>query len=111
MHHFAYKSGRLHCEDVALDAIADEIGTPCYVYSTATLLRHARVIAEAFDGLNALIAYSVKANGNLGVLATLAKAGCGADVVSAGEMQRALVAGIPARKIVFSGVGKTRSEM
>ncbi|MEL6474561.1 MAG: diaminopimelate decarboxylase [Pseudomonadota bacterium] len=111
MHHFAYKSGRLHCEDVALDAIADEIGTPCYVYSTATLLRHARVIAEAFDGLNALIAYSVKANGNLGVLATLAKAGCGADVVSAGEMQRALAAGIPARKIVFSGVGKTRSEM
>ena len=111
MHHFQYRSGRLHCEAVALDTIADAVGTPCYVYSTATLTRHARVIAEAFEGLDALIAYSVKANGNLGVLATLAEAGCGADVVSAGEMQRALAAGIPAGRSVFSGVGKTRDEM
>ncbi|WP_300377421.1 diaminopimelate decarboxylase [Henriciella sp.] len=111
MHHFHYRNGRLHCEDVSLDAIADAVGTPVYVYSSATLRRHARVIAEAFDGMDCLIAYSVKANGNLGVLKTLAAEGCGADVVSGGELQRALVAGIPASRIVFSGVGKTRAEM
>lgn len=111
MHHFSYANGTLHCEGVSLDTIADEVGTPCYVYSTATLTRHAGVIASAFEGMDKLIAYSVKANGNLAVLATLAKAGCGADVVSAGEMQRAMAAGIPAERIVFSGVGKTRSEM
>ncbi len=111
MHHFNYKNGRLHCEDVALDAIADTVGTPVYVYSSATLRRHARVIAEAFDGMDCLIAYSVKANGNLGVLKTLAAEGCGADVVSGGELKRARAAGIPASKIVFSGVGKTRDEM
>lgn len=111
MHHFAYRDGRLHCEDVDLAAIADAVGTPCYVYSTATLTRHARVIDEAFSDIPSLIAYSVKANGNLAVLATLAQAGCGADVVSGGELQRALKAGIPADRIVFSGVGKTRDEM
>jgi len=111
LHHFQYIDGQLHCEGVSLNAIADAVGTPTYVYSTATLTRHANVIADAFDGQDCLIAYSVKANGNLAVLATLAKAGCGADVVSAGEMQRALKAGIPASKIVFSGVGKTRAEM
>ncbi|MEO1102027.1 MAG: diaminopimelate decarboxylase, partial [Pseudomonadota bacterium] len=111
MHHFNYKAGRLHCEDVSLDAIADEVGTPVYVYSTATLTRHARVIADVFSGMDCLIAYSVKANGNLAVLSTLAKAGCGADVVSAGEMQRAIAAGIPGDRIVFSGVGKTKDEM
>ena len=111
MHHFDYRDGRLHCEDVDLAKLADAVGTPCYVYSTATLQRHARVIASAFEGQDCLIAYSVKANSNLAVLATLAAEGCGADVVSSGEMQRALRAGIPASKIVFSGVGKTAREM
>lgn len=111
MHHFDYRDGRLHCEDVDLGKLADEVGTPCYVYSTATLQRHARVIASAFEGQDCLIAFSVKANSNLAVLATLAAEGCGADVVSGGEMQRALRAGVPASKIVFSGVGKTAHEM
>jgi diaminopimelate decarboxylase len=111
LHHFNYKNGRLHCEGVDLHEIADTVGTPVYVYSSATLRRHAKVIAGAFDGMDCLIAYSVKANGNLAVLKTLAAEGCGADVVSGGELQKALVAGIPASKIVFSGVGKTREEM
>ncbi|HRX75016.1 MAG TPA: diaminopimelate decarboxylase, partial [Hyphomonas sp.] len=111
MHHFAYRQGRLHCEDVDLGKLADAVGTPCYVYSTATLQRHARVIADAFGGQDCLIAFSVKANSNLAVLATLAGEGCGADVVSGGELQRALRAGIPATRIVFSGVGKTAREM
>ena len=111
MHHFTYSDGSLQCEGVSLDAIADAVGTPCYVYSAATLKRHARVIAEAFEGQDCLIAYSVKANGNLAVLSTLAQEGCGADVVSGGELQRALKAGIPASRIVFSGVGKTAVEM
>jgi diaminopimelate decarboxylase len=111
MHHFDYRDGRLHCEDVDLAKLADEVGTPCYVYSTATLQRHARVIASAFEGQDCLIAFSVKANSNLAVLATLAAEGCGADVVSGGELQRALRAGIPASKIVCSGVGKTAREM
>ena len=111
MHHFDYKADRLHCEDVDLGKIADEVGTPVYVYSTATLRRHAGVIAAAFADVDCLIAYSVKANGNLAVLATLAAEGCGADVVSGGEMLRALKSGIPPERIVFSGVGKTREEM
>lgn len=111
MHHFHYKAGRLHCEDVDLDTVAEAVGTPVYVYSTATLRRHARVIGAAFDDVDCLIAYSVKANGNLAVLATLADEGCGADVVSGGELRRALAAGIAPEKIVFSGVGKTRTEM
>jgi len=111
LHHFHYKSGRLHCEDVDLETVADVVGTPLYVYSTATLRRHAQVIGAAFADIDCLIAYSVKANGNLAVLATLADEGCGADVVSGGEMLRALKAGIAPEKIVFSGVGKTREEM
>ncbi|MEL6693517.1 MAG: diaminopimelate decarboxylase [Pseudomonadota bacterium] len=111
MHHFNYDQGRLHCEGVDLNEVADQVGTPVYVYSTATLRRHARVIAAAFEGMDCLIAYSVKANGNLAVLKTLASEGCGADVVSGGELKRALAAGIPAERIVFSGVGKTRDEM
>lgn len=111
MHHFNYENGRLHCEGVDLNEVADQVGTPVYVYSTATLRRHARVIAAAFEGMDCLIAYSVKANGNLAVLKTLASEGCGADVVSGGELRRALTAGIPAQRIVFSGVGKTRDEM
>ncbi|MCL4140992.1 UNVERIFIED_CONTAM: hypothetical protein GTU68_059943 [Idotea baltica] len=111
MHHFTYSSGSLHCEGVDLAAIAADVGTPCYVYSSATLTRHARVIAAAFEGQDCLIAYSVKANGNLAVLRTLAGQGCGADVVSGGELRRALAAGIAPEKIVFSGVGKTAAEM
>ena len=108
MHHFDYVDGHLHCEGVPLRQIAEEVGTPVYVYSSATLRRHAQVIAGAFSGLNCLIAYSVKANGNLAVLSTLAAEGCGADVVSGGELYRALKAGISPERIVFSGVGKTR---
>ena len=85
MHHFNYENGRLHCEGVDLNDIADSVGTPVYVYSTATLVRHARVIAAAFEGMDYLIAYSVKANGNIAVLKTLAREGCGADVVSGGS--------------------------
>jgi len=111
MRHFDFKDGEMFAEDVALREIAQEVGTPCYVYSTATFERHYRVFAESFEGIDALVAYSVKANSNIGILATLAKMGAGADVVSGGELTRALTAGIPAEKIVFSGVGKTADEM
>lgn len=111
MHHFAYRNGVLHCEDVSLEAVARELGTPAYVYSDATLRRHYKTLAEAFTGRNTLIAFAVKANSNIGVLATLAAEGAGADVVSGGEMLRALEAGIPANRIVFSGVAKTAEEM
>jgi diaminopimelate decarboxylase len=110
MNHFAYRGGRLHAEDVDLTLLADEVGTPAYVYSTATLERHFRVFESAFPA-DALIAFSVKANGNLAVLKTLARLGAGADVVSGGELEKALRAGIPPAKIVFSGVGKTKPEM
>ena len=96
---------------MSLAQIAAKVGTPVYVYSTATFTRHYRVFADSFDDTQALIAYSVKANSNIAVLATLAAQGAGADVVSGGELKRALMAGIPAEKIVFSGVGKTRTEM
>ncbi|MEL6830979.1 MAG: diaminopimelate decarboxylase, partial [Pseudomonadota bacterium] len=111
MHHFSYSNGQLHCEGVALDTIANAVGTPVYVYSTATLTRHIQVIESAFSGMDSLIAFSVKSNGNLAVLKTLSQHGCGADVVSAGELARAVTAGVPAERIVFSGVGKTREEM
>jgi diaminopimelate decarboxylase len=110
MNHFSYRDGRLFAEDVDLVRLADAVGTPCYVYSTATLERHYRVFAEAFPPTS-LIAYSVKANGNLAVLKTLANLGAGADVVSGGELKKALAAGIPPERIVFSGVGKSRTEM
>ncbi|MEM6627342.1 MAG: diaminopimelate decarboxylase [Pseudomonadota bacterium] len=111
MHHFDYRGGRLHCEDVALDDIADAVGTPVYVYSTATLTRHHGVLADAFKDMSCLIAYSVKANGNLGVVATLAQLGAGADVVSGGELKKAMRAGVPASKIVFSGVAKSKDDI
>lgn len=111
MRHFDFKDGALHAEGVALSEIAAEVGTPVYVYSSATLERHYRVFAEGLAGVNSLIAYSVKANSNIAVLQTLATLGAGADVVSGGELARALIAGIPADRIVFSGVGKTRDEM
>jgi diaminopimelate decarboxylase len=110
MNHFHYKGGVLCAEDVPLDLLAEAVGTPFYCYSSATLARHYKVFSEALPP-GSLVAFSVKANGNLAVLKTLAKLGAGADVVSGGELVKALAAGIPAGKIVFSGVGKTREEM
>ena len=111
MHHFSYRDGRLFAEDVPVETLAREVGTPFYVYSTATLERHYQVFTDAFGDLSVLVCYAVKANSNQGVIETLARLGSGADVVSGGELQRALRAGIPANKIMFSGVGKTRAEM
>jgi len=110
MNHFSYRNGRLHGEDVDLADLAASIGTPFYCYSTATLERHYRVFADALPK-GSLIAFSVKANGNLAVLKTLERLGAGADVVSSGELKKALAAGIPGERIVFSGVGKTKAEM
>jgi diaminopimelate decarboxylase len=111
MDHFEYREGRLHAEGVPLEAIARSVGTPAYVYSTATLARHYQVFEEALAGLPHLICYALKANGNQAVIATLARLGAGADVVSEGELARALAAGVPPSRIVFSGVGKTSREM
>jgi diaminopimelate decarboxylase len=112
MDHFGYRDGTLHAEDVPLGAIAGAVGTPVYVYSRATLTRHARVFREALSAIPRVhIAFAVKSNPNLAVLRVLAREGYGADVVSIGEMDRALAAGIPAGDVVFSGVGKTGAEM
>jgi diaminopimelate decarboxylase len=111
MQHFEYRDGRFHAEDVDLAEIASAVGTPFYCYSTATLTRHFRVFADAFAGQNALVCYAMKANSNQAVLKTLVQLGAGMDVVSEGELRRALAAGAPPSKIIFSGVGKTRSEM
>ncbi len=111
MHHFDYRAGLLHAEDVSVTAIADEIGTPFYCYSTATIERHYKVMDEAFKGTDHQIFYAMKANSNQAVIRTLANLGAGMDVVSEGELRRALAAGVPGRKIVFSGVGKTAREM
>jgi diaminopimelate decarboxylase len=111
VNHFDYRDGVLHAEDVPLPEIAAAVGTPFYCYSTATLTRHYRIFSQAFAGLDALVCYAMKANSNQAVLKTLAKLGSGADVVSEGELRRALAAGIPAEKIMFSGVGKTAREM
>lgn len=112
MDHFQLRDGELTCEDVPLTQIAAEVGTPVYVYSTATMCRHVEALRSALEPLeNALVAYAVKANPNSAVIATLAKVGLGADVVSGGEYRRARSAGVPADKIVFSGVGKTEDEM
>jgi len=111
VNHFDYKDGVLHAEDVAIPAIAAAVGTPFYCYSSATLTRHYKVFAQAFADLDALVCYALKANSNQAVLRTLARLGAGADVVSEGELRRALAAGIPASKIMFSGVGKTPREM
>ena len=111
MDHFIYKNGALHAEDVPLADIAAEVGTPFYVYSTATLLRHFRLFDEALEGMDHLVCYAMKAASNQAILKTLAEAGAGMDVVSIGEYQRAKAAGVPGDKIVFSGVGKTVEEM
>src|ERR1700747_2565176 len=110
MNHFQYKDGVLCAESVPLDRLAEAAGTPFYCYFTATLERHYKVFSGALPK-GSLIAFAVKANGNLAVLKTLARLGAGADVVSGGELVKALRAGIPANKIVFSGVGKTKTEM
>ena len=111
MHHFDYRGGELHAEDVNLTALAQSVGTPFYCYSTATVERHYRVFAGAFADADALVCYSVKANSNQAVIATLGRLGAGADVVSEGELLRARAAGIPPQKIMFSGVGKTAREL
>src|SRR6201986_4579354 len=107
MHHFAYRDGVLHAEGVDLTALADAVGTPFYCYSSPTIERHYKVFAGAFADVDALVCYAMKANSNQAVIATLAKLGAGADVVSGGELLRARAAGIPPAKIMFSGVGKT----
>jgi diaminopimelate decarboxylase len=111
MHHFAYKNGVLHAEDVAIDMLAQRIGTPFYCYSTATLERHYRVLTQAFRDIDHLICFAVKSNSNQAVLKTMSAMGAGMDVVSEGELRRALAAGVPANRIIFAGVGKTREEM
>lgn len=111
MDHFTYKNGSLFAEDVSLAEMAKTVGTPFYCYSHATLTRHAQVFSESLASLKPLICFAVKANSNIAVLKTLGQCGLGADVVSEGELRRALAAGISASQIVFSGVGKTRAEM
>jgi len=111
MDHFLYKDGVLHAEDVSLAEIAAAVGTPVYVYSTATLLRHFHLFDDALSGMDHLVCYAMKANSNQAVLRTLAQAGAGMDVVSGGEYRRAKAAGVPGDRIVFSGVGKTREEI
>lgn len=111
MNHFHYIDGVLHAENVAVPEIAKAVGTPFYVYSTATLERHYKVFSQAFSDVDAMVCYAMKANSNQAVLKTLAKLGAGIDVVSGGELRRALAAGVPASRIMFSGVGKTPAEM
>ncbi|MFL5235010.1 MAG: diaminopimelate decarboxylase [Microvirga sp.] len=111
MHHFAYSSGILQAEEVDVRTIAEAVGTPFYCYSTATLERHYRVFTEAFSDTDTLVCYAMKANSNQAVLTTLGNLGAGMDIVSGGELRRALAAGVPGGRIVFSGVGKTREEM
>lgn len=111
MNHFHYIDGILHAENVSIPEIAKQVGTPFYCYSSATLTRHYNVFAQAFSDIDAKVCYAMKANSNQAVLTTLANLGCGADVVSQGELKRALAAGISPDKIMFSGVGKTKAEM
>ena len=111
MNHFDYRDGVLYAEDVSIPEIARAVGTPFYCYSTATLERHYRVFSEAFSSIDSMICYAMKANSNQAVLKTLGRLGAGVDVVSGGELRRALAAGIPASRIMFSGVGKTTEEM
>ncbi|MGC1496907.1 MAG: diaminopimelate decarboxylase [Sulfitobacter sp.] len=111
MDHFLYRDGMLHAEDVAISEIAAAVGTPFYVYSSATLLRHFHLFDEALAGMDHLVCYAVKANSNIAVLRTLGDAGAGMDVVSGGEYLRAKAAGVPGDRIVFSGIGKTADEI
>ncbi|MCE3248872.1 MAG: lysA, partial [Geminicoccaceae bacterium] len=108
---FGYRDGQLHAEAVPLATIAAVVGTPAYVYASAGMRSQVRRFFAAFAGQQVMLCYAVKANANLAVIRTLAEEGAGADVVSAGELERALAAGVPPRRIVFSGVGKSRDEM
>ncbi|MGH6814130.1 MAG: diaminopimelate decarboxylase family protein, partial [Hyphomicrobiaceae bacterium] len=111
MHHFTYRNGILHAEDVNLERLAEDVGTPFYCYATATVERHYRLFAEAVGVPHHRVFFAMKANGNLAVLQTLGQLGAGADTVSEGEIRKAMAAGIPAGRIVFSGVGKTEGEL
>src|SRR5688572_2085644 len=111
MHHFAYRDGVLHAEDVPLPVIAAAVSTPFYCYSTATLTRHYRVFSAALAGLDALLCYAVKANSNQAVIRTLLAEGAGFDVVSEGELRRVLAAGADPSRVMFAGVGKTATEI
>src|SRR6476661_177151 len=111
MHNFEYRQGELYCEQVPVSQIAKQVGTPCYIYSHATLIRHIRAYDSAFKNIPHLIAFAMKANSNLAILRLMAKEGSGADIVSGGELYRALTAGISPAKIVFAGVGKSREEI
>ena len=111
MDHFLYRDGVLHAEDVSVATMAEAVGTPFYCYSTATLERHFTVFSDGLKALDPLVCFAVKANSNIAVLKTLARLGSGADVVSEGEFRRALAAGIPGDKVIFSGVGKTKDEL
>src|SRR5438128_4384456 len=111
MHHFEYRSGVLHCEEIPLEMIATEIGTPVYIYSEQTLRRHVRVFDEAFQSVPHLICYAVKANSNINILSRFAEWGTGFDIVSGGELFRVLRAGGSPEKIIFAGVGKTAGEI
>ncbi len=111
MDHFGFKQGEIYAEDLPVSAIAAQVGTPFYCYSTETLIRHYNVFSQAFSGHDFLLCYAVKANTNQAIIKTLANQGAGADVVSEGELRRALKAGIPPEKIVYSGVAKTKQEM
>ncbi len=107
MHHFNYQAGELYCENVPVRKIAAQVGTPFYLYSAATLGHHYRVFEAAFHGFPHIVCFAVKANANLAILSLLARLGCGADIVSGGELHRALAAGVDPGRIVYSGVGKT----
>jgi len=111
MHNFEYRQGELHCEQVPISQIVKEVGTPCYIYSHATLIRHYRVYESAFKNIPHIIAFAMKANSNLAILRLMAKEGSGVDIVSGGELFRALKAGVPPSKIVFAGVGKNAEEI
>jgi diaminopimelate decarboxylase len=111
MHDFQYRQGELHCENVAIERIAKEVGTPCYVYSHHTLVQHYRAFDGAFHSVPHIVAFAMKANSNLAILRLMAREGSGADIVSGGELYRALKAGISPTRIVFAGVGKTREEI
>lgn len=111
MHYFGYKNGILHCENVSILDIVKEVGTPVYIYSAKTIKRHYKIFCESFKEVNFLVCYSVKANSNIAILALLKSLGAGVDIVSGGELKKALKAGISPQKIVFSGVGKTEEEI
>ncbi len=111
MHDFHYKGDELFCEEVSIQHIVEQVGTPCYIYSHRTLIRHFHAFDDAFKDIPHIVAYAMKANSNIAVIRLLAKEGSGADIVSGGELFRALKAGVPSNKIVFAGVGKSSEEI